>query len=55
MFQEKDFKTYVIDRILLGRMATTDEIAYATLFLASDLVGMITGQILTIDGGWTIK
>jgi NAD(P)-dependent dehydrogenase (short-subunit alcohol dehydrogenase family) len=55
MFEDKEFKKYVIDSIPLGRMATTDEIAYATLFLASDLANMITGHILTVDGGWTIK
>jgi len=55
MFQDQDFKKYVLDSIPLGRMATTDEIAYAALFLASDLADMITGHILTVDGGWTIK
>jgi len=55
MFEDAEFKKYVIDSIPLGRMATTDEIAYATLFLASDLANMITGHILTVDGGWTIK
>jgi len=55
MFEDEAFKKYVIDSIPLGRMATADEIAYATLFLASDLANMITGHILTVDGGWTIK
>ncbi len=55
MFEDAEFKKYVIDSIPLGRMATVDEIAYATLFLASDLADMITGHILTVDGGWTIK
>ena len=55
MFQDEKFKKYVIDSIPLGRMATADECAYATLFLASDLANMITGHILTVDGGWTIK
>jgi NAD(P)-dependent dehydrogenase (short-subunit alcohol dehydrogenase family) len=55
MFEDEEFKNYVIDSIPLGRMATGDEVAYATLFLASDLANMITGHILTVDGGWTIK
>jgi NAD(P)-dependent dehydrogenase (short-subunit alcohol dehydrogenase family) len=55
MFQDEDFKKYVIDSIPLGRMATNDEVAHATLFLASDLASMTTGHILTVDGGWTIK
>lgn len=55
MFKDEGFKRYVLESIPLGRMATPDEIAYATLFLASNLADMITGHILTVDGGWTIK
>jgi 2-deoxy-D-gluconate 3-dehydrogenase len=55
MFHDADFKQYVLDSIPLGRMATADEVAYATLFLASDFANMITGHILAVDGGWTIK
>ena len=55
MLEDKEFRSYVLGSIPLGRMATPDEIAYATLFLASDLADMITGHVLTVDGGWTIK
>ena len=39
---------------LFGRMGATDEVAAATVFLASDRASFITGQTLFVDGGLTI-
>jgi 2-deoxy-D-gluconate 3-dehydrogenase len=55
MFKDAAFKQYVLDNIPLGRMAQADEIARSVLFLASDWAQMITGHVLAVDGGWTIK
>lgn len=38
----------------LQRPATPEDIAAAALFLLSPEAGHITGQTLTIDGGWTV-
>lgn len=35
----------------LRRMATADDVANATLFLASDLAAGVTGHLLPVDGG----
>ena len=35
----------------LGRIATSEEVAKAALFLASDDAAFITGQLLEISGG----
>ena len=35
----------------LQRLASSEEVARATLFLASDLASAVTGQMLTVDCG----
>lgn len=39
----------------LGRWGETKEVANVVSFLASDLSSYITGQMINVDGGWTIK
>ena len=36
----------------LGRYGTIDEMADATVFLASDESAYITGHVLNVDGGY---
>ena len=42
------------DDVPLGRTGTPDDVAQAVLFLAENSASYITGQILTVDGGWKI-
>jgi 3-oxoacyl-[acyl-carrier protein] reductase len=43
-----------LDRILVSRPGTPDDVAKAVLFLASEYADYITGQVLTVDGGLTV-
>lgn len=39
----------------LGRVATPEDYVAPVVFLASDASEFVTGEILHVDGGWTIK
>ena len=40
-------------RTPIGRLPTPEEIAAAVVYLASAGAASVTGQALTVDGGWT--
>lgn len=44
----------MISRVPLGRLATTDDLMGATIYLASPASDFVTGQTLFVDGGWTV-
>jgi 2-deoxy-D-gluconate 3-dehydrogenase len=44
--------TAILDRIPAGRWGDADDLAGATVFLASAASDYVTGTILPVDGGW---
>lgn len=47
----EDLRQAMLAGIVLGRLGRPEDVAGAVLFLASELSGYITGQVLVVDGG----
>lgn len=52
--QPSRFVKKYVDRTPLGRMAVEEDFRGAVAFLSSDLSRYVTGQILFVDGGWSV-
>jgi NAD(P)-dependent dehydrogenase (short-subunit alcohol dehydrogenase family) len=44
----------LVSRAPIGRLGTPEEIARVITFLASGNAGFITGECVTVDGGWSV-
>ena len=53
-FKEKsDLYEFTIDRTPMRRWGESREVADVCLFLASELSSYVTGDVITVDGGWS--
>lgn len=52
---QPEFRQAVLDRIPIGRVGTTTDVAGAVIYLASPAGSMVTGHVLVVDGGWTAQ
>jgi NAD(P)-dependent dehydrogenase (short-subunit alcohol dehydrogenase family) len=54
LFQNPDWVAHVTDKIPAGRTGLPNDMDGAVVFLASDASAYVTGQLLFVDGGFTI-
>ncbi len=52
---QPEYREAVLRRIPIGRVGTIDDVAAAVIYLASPAAAMVTGHVLTVDGGWTAQ
>ncbi|MDP1712856.1 MAG: glucose 1-dehydrogenase [Candidatus Nanopelagicaceae bacterium] len=45
----------LLSRIPLGRFGTPEDVAGAVVYLLSEEASLVTGHLLTVDGGYTIR
>jgi len=48
-----ELRQEVLDRIPINRIGTINDVAGAVIYLASPAAGLVTGEILLVDGAWT--
>ncbi len=55
MLADPDFRSFVLDRIPLGRLGQPEDVAAAVAYLCGPGGAMVTGTSLKVDGGWTAQ
>lgn len=55
LVENDELRRRFTDRAALGRVGRPEEIAGLAVFLASEEASLITGQAVTVDGGYTIS
>ncbi|WP_329602749.1 SDR family NAD(P)-dependent oxidoreductase [Terrilactibacillus tamarindi] len=51
-FEDEEHRRWIENRIPIGRVGTSKDLAGTVIFLASSVSDYITGQTIIVDGGW---
>jgi NAD(P)-dependent dehydrogenase (short-subunit alcohol dehydrogenase family) len=54
MFEDESSQRWIRNRTPMGRAGDPHELVGPLLFLASEAASYVTGQVIAVDGGWTI-
>lgn len=52
---QPEYLAGVLERLPIGRVGTTTDVAGAVVYLASPAAALVTGHILLVDGAWTAQ
>jgi NAD(P)-dependent dehydrogenase (short-subunit alcohol dehydrogenase family) len=53
ILEDPEWHERILSRIPLGRVGEVEDVAAATVYLASPAAALVTGHTLLVDGGWT--
>ncbi|MGM0667213.1 MAG: SDR family oxidoreductase [Bacteroidota bacterium] len=55
VLENEDYRNEVLSRTPMGRVGEIEEVASLVVFLCMPAASYITGQVIAVDGGFTIK